>query len=171
MYKKPKLSCVGAVLLGLGLAAPGWATGQCISVEGKIFNNAMGPGSTLGVAHVNFGKEKFKCALRGVGKNAGPDSIGPLNFDHTIVCDDNAGTFDLPVHSQLVLDTSGYPTSIPTDCPIPGLQSFSFIEVSKPVPGSGTGRFQDVVDGKIAIKGTLYCSLAIDMKFSGQLCF
>lgn len=171
MYKKRALSCVGAVLLGLGLAAPGWATGQCISVEGKISNNAMGPGSTLGVAHVIFATEKFKCALQGVGKHADPDSIGPLNFDHTMVCEHNVGTFDLPVHSQLVWDTSGYPTSVPTDCAIPGLQSFSFIEVSKPVPGSGTGRFQNVVDGQITIKGTLYCSLAIDMKFSGQLCF
>lgn len=171
MYKKRAFSCVGAVLLGLGLADSGWAASRCIPVEGKIFNNAMGPGGTLGIAHVIFAREKFKCGLQGVGKHAGPDSIGPLNFDHTMVCDDNAGTYDLPVHSQLVWDTSGYPTSVPVDCAIPGLQSFSFIEVSKPVPGSGTGRFQDVVDGKIAIKGTLYCSLAIDMKFSGQLCF
>ncbi|QBQ54983.1 hypothetical protein [Nitrosococcus wardiae] len=172
MNRKYGLASFGAVLLSIGLAGPATAAGDCIPIKGKFFNNALGPGSTLGIAHIIFGKEKFKCGLRGDGKNQNPndpDDIGPLNFDHTIVCDDDVG-YEFPVHSQLVWDTSGYPTSEPEDCGH-GLQSFSFLEVSQPVLGTGTGRFDGVTGGSITIEGTLFCSLAIDMEFSGELCF
>ncbi|ADE13449.1 conserved hypothetical protein [Nitrosococcus halophilus Nc 4] len=173
MDRKYGLAPLGAVLLSLGLAAPGSATGDCIPVpvKGKIFNNALGPGSTLGTVHIIFGTEKFKCGIRGDGKYRDPEDPhyeGPLNFDHTIVCDDDTGD-DFPVHSQLLWDTSGEATIELEDCPN-GLQSYSFWEKSWPVPGTGTGRFQGVTGGSITIEGTLFCNLAIDMEFSGELC-
>lgn len=173
MYKKHVIAPFGVVLLGFGLASPVSAFGDCIPIRGEIFNNALGPGSTMGTAHVIFGEEKLKCGLRGDGKNQDPNDpndIGPMNFDHTIVCDDNVGD-KFPIHSQLVLDTSGYPTAEPLDCGFGNLQSFPFLEVSQPVLGTGTGQFYGVTGGSLTIQGTLFCSLAIDMEFSGQLCF
>lgn len=173
MYKKFGVATLGVILLGFGLTGLGWAEEEvCIPIQGKIFNNAQRPGSTLGIVHITFAKEKFKCGLRGDGKLQNPEDpkdIGPLNFDHTLVCDDNAGTSD-PIHSQLIFDTSGYPTTSPVDCGN-GLQSFSFLEESEPVLGTGTGRFKGVTGGSLIIEGTLFCTLAIDMKFSGELCF
>jgi hypothetical protein len=173
MSDKNNFAFFGAILLSFGLTIPVLATGNCFPIKGKIFNNALGPGSTLGVAHASFRGNKFKCGLRGDGKNQDPNDpndIGPLNFNHTLVCDDDAGG-NLPVHSQLVFDTSGYPTAAPVDCGFANLQSFPFIEESQPVPGTGTGQFYGISDGSITIQGTLFCSLAIDMNFSGELCF
>lgn len=169
MLKKYEMAAVGAILLGLGLTGFASAEGNCVPIKGKIFNNALG-GSTLGTAHVNFDNKKFKCGLQGVGKNFDendPNDIGPLNFDHTMVCDDDEGDTD-PIHSQLLWDTSGYPTAVLQDCGH-GLTSFSFLEESRPV--TGTGRFAGVTGGQITVEGTLFCSLAIDMTFSGELCF
>ena len=160
----------GAVLLSVFLVGSVSANEDCVPITGKIFNNALGPGSTLGTAHIKLDKEKFKCGIQGVGKNFNPDDpndIGPLNFDHTIVCDDDVGDAD-PVHSQLLWDTSGYPTAELEDCGY-GLTSFSFYEESRPV--NGTGKFAGVTGGQITVEGTLFCSLAIDMEFSGELCF
>lgn len=170
MNKKHGLGTFGAILLSLGLTIPVSALADCVQIRGKIFNNAQGPGSTLGIAHIIFGNEKFKCGLRGNGKMPDDPGDGELNFDHTIVCDDDVGLED-PVHSQLTFDTSGDITAVLDYCAIPGLQSFSFLEVSEPVIGTGTGQFAGVTSGSLTIEGTLFCSLAIDMEFSGELCF
>jgi hypothetical protein len=160
---------VCAALLGLALAGPVSASGDCIAVRGNIVNNVVGAGSTLGTARVRLDKDRFQCALRGDAKLP-TDPNFPLRFEHTLVCDDNAGTPRNPVHSQLVLDTSGFPTTAPVQCSN-GIRSFSFVEFSSPIPGSGTGRFQSVSGGQIIVEGTLFCTLAVDMEFSGQLCF
>ncbi len=53
-----EIKAIGAILLGLGLS--GFASAQdCVPIKGKIFNNALGPGSTLGTAHVIFGQTVF----------------------------------------------------------------------------------------------------------------
>jgi len=168
MKRHHVVTAVGVLLFGLGLAAPMAAIGgPCIAAKGKIFNNALIDGTTLGTVHLTFGNEKLKCGLRGIKK----DGTGQLNFDHTMVCDDDAGSDD-PVHSQLLWDTTGYFTSDPESCNnpyAPDLVSFSFTEVSTPV--IGTGRFANVTRGQITVDGTFFCTLAIDMEFSGQLCF
>ena len=115
-----------------------------------------------------MGAEKYLCAIQGVAKPYEPsEDIGPLNFDHTIVCDDDAGT-GAPIHSQLLWDTSGFPTAEHEDCGN-GFKSFSFFEQSRPIIGSG--RFAAVRDGRLVITGRLYCTGALKMKIAGVLCF
>jgi hypothetical protein len=170
------------MLFGLGMA--GTASATCADIKGKIFNNTVGPGSTLGTVHAVYGGAKFKCGLRGDGK--APDTEGDevLNFTHTMVCDDDVSTNEDggPVHSQLVWDTTGYfldqwgdPWPLPyPPCALPdGPDSSDFVEFSYPVQGSG--RFAAVQSGSIEVNGTIYCGdpqlpWAIDMKFSGELC-
>jgi hypothetical protein len=136
-------------------------------MTGSIINNALGTG-TLGIARFRLGAERFVCAIQGVAKPYDPnEDIGPLNFDHTIVCDDDSGA-GMPVHSQLLWDTSGFPTIEHEDCGN-GFKSFSFHEQSRPAVGSG--RFAGVSGGEIAITGRIYCSGALKMALVGVLCF
>lgn len=147
---------------GAVTAAPG-----CLPMRGSIVNNAVGSG-TLGVARFKLGDEAFLCAIQGIGKPFDPDDddIGPLNFDHTIVCEDDDGRSP-PLNSQLLWDTSGFPTVQHEDCG-GGFRSFSFFERSRPVVGSG--RFGDVIDGELVITGTIYCTGALKMQLLGVLC-
>jgi len=170
MSRNRTVGVLGLCLCSFGLVAPTLAIAECITVSGKIFNNAQADLTTLGTAHFVFGKQKFKCGIRGVPKLSDDSGDGQLNYDHTIVCDDDAGTLD-PIHSQLLWDTTGDPTADHGSCGIPGLRSFSFLETSEPVLGTGTGKFAGVTSGYITVEGTLYCTLAIDMNFAGQLCF
>lgn len=170
MSKNSTVGALGVCLCSFGLVAPALAVAECVPVAGKIFNNALGPGSTLGTVHFDFNKEKFKCGIKGDGKLPDDEGDGPLNFNHMIVCDDDVGGAD-PIHSQLLWDTTGDYTAIIQDCGFGDVKSFSFMETSEPVPGTGTGKFQGVTSGNITVEGTLYCTLAIDMKFNGELCF
>lgn len=151
------------LLSGAALAQP-----RCLPMHGSIINNALGSG-TLGVARFALGEQEFLCAIQGISKPYDPtdDDIGPLNFDHTIVCEDDDGR-EPPLNSQLLWDTSGFPTQQHEDCG-GGFNSFSFIERSRPVVGSG--QFANVIDGELAISGTIYCSGALKMKLAGALCF
>jgi len=158
---------LGLFLLGLMTAGPVSAESRCVPMIGSIINNALGSG-TLGIARFSLGAEKFVCAIQGVAKPYDPnEDIGPLNFDHTIVCDDDSGA-GMPVHSQLLWDTSGFPTMEHEDCGN-GFKSFSFHEQSRPVVGSG--RFAGVSGGEIVITGRIYCSGALKMALVGVLCF
>jgi hypothetical protein len=159
---------LSATLLASMLTGPAIASGRCIPMAGTIINNAVGSG-TLGVARFALGAQTFLCAIQGVAKPYDPnEDIGPLNFDHTIVCDDDNGAGPQPVHSQLRWDTSGFPTMQHGDCGN-GFTSFSFHEQSRPVVGSG--RFAGVKGGSIAIDGRIFCSGALKMKFVGVMCF
>jgi len=157
-----------AALLGGWLSAPAAAETRCLPMHGSIINNAVGSG-TLGVARFALGEQELLCAIQGIAKPFDPndDDIGPLNFDHTIVCEDDDGRSP-PLNSQLLWDTSGFPTAQHEDCG-GGFRSFSFFERSRPVVGSG--RFGDVIDGELVITGTLYCTGALKMQMLGALCF
>ena len=162
-----KMLAVVTVLLVLMLAGQAWGAARCVPMAGSIINNAVASG-TLGVARFTLGTETFLCAIQGIAKPYDPsEDIGPLNFDHTIVCDDDAGN-RVPVHSQLLWDTSGFPTAQHEDCGN-GFSSFSFHEQSRPVTGSG--RFARVRAGRIVVNGRIYCSGALKMKFAGVMCF
>lgn len=142
-----------------------------VPVKGKIFNNALQPGTTLGTVHMTLGhRQKMKCGLLGQG-GAGPD--GSVNFIHTIVCDDEIPhpfTGEI-MHSQLTLNTSGLGNfqACPQDYP-PGAASGSFQETSTPVAGMGRGIFTGVERGELQIEGEVNCLFTIDMKFKGGVC-
>ena len=175
---------LGLAMLGFGSAA----VANCFPVEGKIFNNgfidAFGSITTLGVVSMKFNNNvKLKCGLRGNSK--APDdpgdidpAVGGLNFDHVISCDDNVFVkdifgmdIDIPGHSKLEFDTTGLEVMNPDFCAGGVLSTFE--ELSEPKVDTGTGLFDGVVvEGSIlTVKGTVFCNLAIDMKFEGQLCF
>jgi hypothetical protein len=86
------------------------------------------------------------------------------------VCYDKEGSDALPIHSQAKRGTSGCATTAPEDCGY-GLQSLSFHEESALVPEGATGRREGGRSGYIWVDGTLYCTLAIDMKVSGKVCY
>jgi hypothetical protein len=145
------------------------------AVKGKIFNNAVPPGITLGTAQLEIGdRTKVKCGIMG---NGGVGFDGSINFIHTLVCDDslpvtNPATGQREtVHSQLTLNTTG--TSAFQACnpsnPLGGSYG-TFKETSVPVPATGRGMFQGVTVGRVVIEGTMNCQFAIDMKLQGEIC-
>jgi hypothetical protein len=180
MSKKNIFAAVGGALLGLGLACQGWAD-ECFPVSGKIFNNAIGdntPGtvSTIGTVHFVAGEgttaEKFKCGLMGVAIERANGDVhyrGDLNYVHTMSCDDNEGSSSAPVYSLATWDTSGYYTGVVDECD--GFQSVTFHEESWLVPAGASGIFQGATSGHLSVDGMLYCTLAIKMKLSGEVCY
>jgi hypothetical protein len=159
------------------LAAQGitCAEGETLTpVSGKIFNNAVQAGTTLGTVHFTLGPartgKKMKCGLLGLG-GSGDAS---LNFVHTLVCDDQVvfPTGDI-VHSQLTLTTTGTISAQPCLSPPfpPGSITGAFTETSVPNPQiPGRGVFAGVERGVIQIQGTINCLFTIDMEFSGAVC-
>lgn len=139
-------------------------------VAGKIYNNAVQPGTTLGTVHLKLGRKKMKCGILGQGA-AGND--GSINFVHTFVCDDRVvfpPTGDT-VHSQLTLNTTGFANAYACPEGYPqGSTSGTFEETSVPVPGTGRGVFTGVERGQVNIEGSINCLSAIDMKFTGAVC-
>ncbi len=142
-------------------------------VSGKILNQMINPGSTLGIVHLQVGeKTKVKCGIVGSG-NLGSD--GTINFVHSLVCDDSISVTNPAtgrtenVHSYVILNTTG--TSALQAC-VPGnLEAGfygSFREFSVPV--SGGGMFRGAQGGRIVIDGTVNCARALDMKFRGEFC-
>jgi len=139
-------------------------------VRGKIFNNGVQPGTTLGTARVRLGEDRMKCGIMGQGA-VGND--GSINFVHTLVCNDKVifpPTGDI-IHSQITLNTTGFANfqACPEGFP-PGSAVGTFQETSVPIPGTGRGVFADVERGEIHIEGTINCLSSIDMKFSGTIC-
>ena len=133
---------------------------QSVSVKGKIFNNFLFTGQTLGIVQLVFDNHaNAKCGI--MGNNISTDPNDPLNFEHTVVCDD---------HSELWLLTHGNITGI-SACPNGG-SSFSFVEVSTPnISLPHKGLFEDITGGQLTIIGTVNCDLEIDMKLDGYTCF
>ena len=170
MNKKISAVLGSGIIIISSLASPVWA--ECVEVKGKIANNAQAGGATLGVAALNMGGEKFKCAVSG---DPQPMIPGGPNFRHTLVCDDKVGA-DEP-QSQITLNTffvselavSGY---CPPENPF-GPVSFSFEELSIPDPVTVRGEFVgvDPETSSITITGDYNCNGGITMKFNGQLCF
>lgn len=144
----------------------GAASAECLPAKGKITNNGQMDGSTLGVVALGLGANKYKCGIHGVPQNTPYPS-----FYHTVVCDDKAGagqaqaqiTFNTVVVSQsdVVACEPGSPG---------GPYSFSFDEVSTPIPATGRGAFSGVTAGSISIQGHYNCQGGITMGFAGQLC-
>jgi hypothetical protein len=138
------------------------AGSQPVSVQGKIFNNFLFTGQTLGIVNLVFANQaKAKCGIMGNSISPDPSHPSPLNFEHTVVCDD---------HSELWLTTRGNFTGSSV-CPN-GVSSFSFVEVSTPnISLPHKGLFEDITGGQLTIIGTVNCDLEIDMKFDGYTCF
>ena len=139
-------------------------------VRGKIFNNAVQPGTTLGTVRLKLGEKRMKCGILGQGA-VGND--GSINFVHTLVCNDKV-IFPLTgdtIHSQVTLNTTGFANvqACPEGFP-PGSTVGTFQETSVPIPGTGRGVFSDVERGEIQINGTINCLFTIDMSFSGAVC-
>ncbi|MCW5600944.1 hypothetical protein [Nitrosomonas sp.] len=142
---------------------------RSVDVKGKIYNNAITLGSTLGTVHLVYGKnEKIKCGILGSG---GVGQDGALSFIHTIVCDDkfDTGINNEIIHSQLTLNTSGSGVFQLCDSGNPeGGVYGAFYETS--VPLFGRGVFQNVAGGEISIEGSINCQFAVDMDFNGYIC-
>lgn len=186
MSKQATLSALAGTALILGLA--GTASAQapapnCVPISGKIANNfAAADGSaTLGVVALEYGPKrggiKMKCALSGV--SAGVPVPGQISFIHSISCDDaisvpaGDGSGDVPVHSSIVLYTTG--TIFPPESPT---QEFTFQEFSVPIlTAPARGLFYGVTGGQLQVTGAVYKSPvwgvpgSIDMKFSGEVCY
>ncbi len=143
---------------------------ELVRIKGKIFNNAIQPGTTLGTARIKIGDDKMKCGIMGQGA-VGND--GSINFIHTLVCNDKV-IFPLTgdiIHSQISLNTTGFANfqACPDGFP-PGSAVGTFQETSVPISGTGRGVFKNVERGEIHIHGTINCLAAIDMKLSGAIC-
>ncbi len=139
-------------------------------LTGKIFNNAVQPGTTLGTVNLKLGRKWMKCGVLGQGAAS---SDGSLNFVHTIVCNDKV-IFPLTgeiIHSQVTLNSTGFANvqACPAGFP-PGSMSGTFQEKSKPIPGTGRGVFADIGRGVINLRGTINCLSTIDISFSGAVC-
>ncbi len=168
--KKQVYTSVGSALILLGALANPAAAG-CVDVKGKIENNALAGSLTLGVAAMEFGTVKMKCAVYGVPQL--PTPLGP-SYHHTLVCDDDLGATE--AHSQITVNTSfAAPPAVTGYCqpgnPF-GQVSFDFQEHSVPIAGTGRGKFANViVDGSaIDITGSANCNGGINMKFQGKIC-
>jgi hypothetical protein len=178
LKKLSVLVAIGLVFLGFISSAkaevcPPGATQ--VTVRGKIINNAVGSGTTLGSVHMILGEKgnqtTMKCGITGLAQNVYP-APGP-HFIHTIVCDDQTTdewSYSLPnetIHSQITLATSFESATFQT-CPAGHLLNY-FTEKSIPLAGSGRGVFYGVSGGEIWVTGEMQCSLAIDMDFQGYM--
>ena len=144
------------------------AASKCFAAKGKIANNAQPDGSTLGVAALNLGDHKLKCAVKG-----DPQAFGGPDFKHTLVCNNSASNED--AQAQVTFDTIFLDTPVITgSCPKGspgGPVSFSFIEKSIPVPSTARGAFVGITNEHgIIIKGNFNCMGGITMKFKGKIC-
>ena len=150
---------MGAALLTI-LVMPTGSSAQVVRtpVKGKIFNNLMADGRTLGVVALNLDDEKIKCAI--AGDPLPPDANFSIKFVHTVVCED---------HSQISLLTQGNVTGFLQVCS-PDFAAFSFREVSFPdLTRPSKGLFAGATRGSLTITGTVNCQLEVDMKFEGYV--
>mgnify|MGYP000087671301 CR=1 FL=1 len=171
MFKNSTVLFSVGIIIITGLVSQ--ASAECLSAKGKITNNAQPGGNTQGVVALNLGNDKYKCALIG---EAQPQIPGGPNFLHKAVCDDKAspGT----AQAQVTFETrflANPADSITGFCPegnLWGPVSFSFEEISTPIPSSARGEFSEVTDqGSIIITGDYNCDGGITMNFDGEICF
>ncbi len=171
-----------AIVLAVSVLFSGYVHSACVPVQGKITNNFIADGNTLGVVAMEYGAKgsaiKLKCALVGVPQPATPPS--DIHLIHSISCDDSLislPTFDdardVPIHSSIVLDTTGNVLPART-----ALELFRFRETSVPILGApARGLFFGVSGGHLLVEGIVYKGPvagipgSIDMKFSGEACF
>lgn len=147
---------MGAALLAILVIPTGSWGGTRTPVKGKIFNNVINDGRTLGVVALSLGGQKIKCAI--VGDPLPPDANFLLNFEHTVICED---------HSQVSFLTRGNATGVLEVCS-PNFVAFSFLEVSTPdLTRPSKGLFEGITGGSLTIKGTINCQLELDMTFEG----
>jgi hypothetical protein len=180
MTKRSAVVVATCLLLGTSIG-PASAAGLCVPLQGKITNNFISEDSTLGVVALEYGFKrsslKLNCALVGAAQEAAP---GQIRFIHTISCDDKLitlpaydGSGEVPIHSSIVLDTTG--NILP---PRRANELFRFQETSVPIVGVGArGLFFGVTGGQLSVEGIVYKSPvegipgSIDMSFSGQACY
>ena len=170
--KKKVSAALGFGIIMSSLASPVQAD-ECLNAKGKIANNAQPGLNTLGVAALNMGGQKMKCAVSGDFQSNTP---GVVNYRHTLVCDDKVG--DGEAQSQVTFDTSFLSPQVPTGaCPEGnpfGPFSFTFEEISIPDPDTARGSFVGVnaeESSFIIITGDYNCDGGINMKFNGMMCF
>jgi len=134
-----------------------------ISAKGKIFNNALSPYETLGVASVAIqGGIKLKCAVHGV---ASQTPMAQIDYSHTISCDDDLQFLGQTIHSRLTLHTTGAITGVE-----PHLIAFHETSVPDETNPGGGGLFAGVTDGQLDVDGTINDFGTIDMTFTGYFC-
>jgi hypothetical protein len=167
----------GIAVLALAFSAS--ALADCVPVQGKIANNAIAEGTTLGVVALVYGPKnhavKLKCALVGSDQGA---AFPQLHFIHSISCDDAESELaydasgNVPVHSRIVLNTNGQAGPAQSET-----QLFTFSESSVPI-GGGLGLFEGATGGQLDIRGAVYKSPidasqigSIDMTFQGNVCY
>lgn len=148
-----------------------------VPIKGKVFNNQLPTGQTLGVAYLKLShearrlfdilhilhgnRERLECGIMGNLTYSDPTDPLRVDFQHTLSCQD---------HSELWLHTSGR-LSPWKSCPNSQNPAFSFEEVSTPITNaSNKGLFADVTGGEIKVKGTINCKSEVDMKFKGYVC-
>jgi hypothetical protein len=181
MSKRPLSVAVLAASLLVGVAHSGASVAQCVPVQGKITNNFIAGGGTLGVVAMVYGPQsrsiKLKCAMVGVAQQVATPS--DVHFIHSISCDDAIplpaydGAGVVPVHSSIVLNSTGIMLPPQND-----LQLFTFRETSVPIVGVGArGLFFGVTGGQLLVEGAVYKSPvegvpgSIEMKFAGEACY
>jgi hypothetical protein len=165
--------CVAALTFAFSASA----LADCVPVQGKIANNVIAQGTTLGVVALVYGPKnhnvKLKCALVGSDQGA---SFPQLHFIHSISCDDAesevTASGSVPVHSRIVLNTNGQAGPPQSDT-----QLFTFTESSVPI-GGGLGLFEGATGGQLDVRGAVYKSPidasqagSIDMTFQGNVCY
>lgn len=163
-----------AMMLGLGAAQaqelPCEPPAELMAVSGKILNNQLSPGETLGVGTAVLARSgTYNCSLQGRGFLNSDGSFG--GFVHTIVCGDRYKLQDgNTIHSQIVTLSRFDGAPAFQSCGIPGVDPDygSFREVS--YPQSGRGRFSPTGGGRLFIEGTVNCAGAVEMQYSGEVC-
>lgn len=170
--RTPSLLVIGATSLAFVATTPAFAQSTCVPVQGKITNNFIANGGTLGVVALKYGEKKdsvsLKCALVGQPQALPPGTDAA--FIHIISCDDKIATAAGPLHSSIYLYTTG--TVLPPSPAVPG-QVATFEENSIPLPGgpAPTGLFAGAnAQSALQVQGAIYATGAIDMKFVGQIC-
>ena len=145
--------------------------GRLVRIVGKIFNNALNPEETLGVARARIARGRtLHCGVHGQAKLSPAGALE--GFIHQLVCDDRVpvpGSAET-IHSQLTLDShfDGVPAFEPCGMPGVNVSHGSFQEIS--YPEAGRGIFSTSGGGTVWIRGTLDCAGAINMRFSGKVC-
>lgn len=170
------MATVAVALLATAASSAGAQEQPCeppdrlVRISGKIANNLLGPGETLGSGTAIVARHgKMHCGVQGRGFLDPDGSFG--GFVHTVVCDDEfrLDSGDI-IHSQLISITrfEGIPDF--QSCGIPGLdlEFGTFRDISH--PQSGRGMFSATGGGTIVIDGTVNCAGAIDMKYQGEVC-
>ena len=178
--KHSRIRCAAAVVTAILVTAAGSvgaeerpcvAPGRLVPIAGKVLNNSVGTGESLGTLHGTIdGSRKLKCGIHGK-PFFNPDGSF-AGFTHSLVCDDTviAENGVDTIHSQVVSISRFIAPPSFRSCGIPGLDLNygAFREISE--PQSGRGIFSPSGGGRLLIDGVVNCAGAIDMNFAGEIC-